>query len=124
MEYPNDPNINSFIDVHTFDGLLKTKVGKYTREEKCEAFAKLEDKLQNPVAIRMLQVITEDLATQANYQVENNLEASDILFEILKDMDPDLLATLEEQLADIILGLCPSGRTTRLLQLLLAIRDE
>jgi hypothetical protein len=117
-------NPTNFIDVHFFDGMLKTKVGKYTREEKCEAFAELEGKLQNPVAIRMLQVITEDLSTQANYQPENDLEASDILFEIVKDMDPDLLFTLEEQLADIILGLCPSGRTTRLLQLLLAIRDE
>lgn len=58
----------------------------------------------------------------SNFQPANNIDASDLLIEIIQWVDnPDVLITLNEQLGDVKnLGICDSGRVTRLLQIWLA----
>lgn len=115
------------IDVHVFDGKLKgifTQHKIYTLEEKKVCFSFLMTKLKDPAAIKSLQTITHDLSEiqGSNYQVENEVDASNILVEIIQWIEnPDVLLTLSEQLSDITnLGVCPSGRVTRLLQIWIA----
>ena len=108
------------INVHTFDGKL---VGVFspkkicTIEEKFELFKKLLPKL-SPIAQQTVDVIMKD--TTGNYQKANNVDASDILADILNRNESeyiDLLPILDEQLVDTKnLGICDSGRVTRLLQ--------
>lgn len=117
-----------FINVHRFDSKLKgvfTQEKKYTVLEKKKAFSTLIPRLTSRVAISMIQTIIRDLDRKGNIQSENDLDASDILMEIMKWIDyTDVLKDLNEQLSDIRnLGQCPSGRCTRLYQLWLAYKD-
>lgn len=112
----------TFLNVHIFDGKLKDifkPSQEYTNEVKKLAFIELIPQLTNPVAIETVHTIINDLGKSMNFQSENNLDASDILMEILKfTKDTDILVSLDEQLADVKnLGICSSGRCTRLLQL-------
>jgi len=118
---------NKFIDVHTFDGKLKgifhqTKI--YSKEEKKESFMNLIQKLVKTSAIEAVHTIINDLSNEKgnNFQSENDLDASNILMEILTCIDnSDVIKMLEEQLVDTKnLGICNSGRVTRLLQIWIA----
>lgn len=123
---------NQFIDVHQFDGKLKgifIPNQIYTIQEKHKKFSEFIPKLSDPAAIQTVQAIITDLYKPKgdNFQIENNIDASDILMHLLHlDINkPDLLNNLNEQLVDTRnLGICPSGRCTRLLQLWLAYKDE
>tara|TARA_B110000908_G_C9975358_1_gene323050 strand:+ start:152 stop:565 length:414 start_codon:yes stop_codon:yes gene_type:complete len=113
-----------FMDVHVFDGKLKgifTPSRVYSVDEKTDAFNHLIKLLDNLAAVATVQTMINDLsfAKGANYQAENNLDSSDILMELMQCVDnPDALKGMNEQLADARnLGICPSGRATRLLQL-------
>ena len=121
---------NKFINVHNFDGKLKgifTPSRIYSIEEKHTAFIHLIEKLNNRAAIDTVQTMIKDLSILkgSNYQQENNIDSSDILMELIQFIDnPDTLKGLNEQLADARnLGICPSGRVTRLLQLWSAFCD-
>jgi hypothetical protein len=116
-----------FINVHTYDGKLKdlfVQKKRYTIQEKKKDFSLLLELLTIPSAIETLKVMITDLDNikGSNYQKENNIDSSDILIELFQIVDNnDLLKLLDEQLADTRnLGICPSGRCTRLLQLWLA----
>lgn len=118
---------NTFINVHTFDGKLLnlfTPSRIYTVDEKKEAFLNLIKLLTNAAAISATQTIINDMALVrgSNFQPANNIDASDLLIEIIQWVDnPDVLITLNEQLGDVKnLGICDSGRVTRLLQIWLA----
>lgn len=122
---------NSFINVHEFDGKLRnifTPSREYSVEEKQQAFEHLITRLTNLAAVATVQTMINDLnfTKGANFQVENNVDSSDILFELTKYIDnDDTLTSLNEQLADARnLGICNSGRVTRLLQLWLAFVDK
>jgi hypothetical protein len=114
---------NLFMNVHAFDGKLKglfTSSRVHTKDEKKENFSSLIKILTNPSAIIALQTMINDLdqAQGSNFHPENDVDASDILMEILQWINnPDILKSLDEQLADTRnLGICASGRVTRLLQ--------
>lgn len=117
---------NNFINVHEFDGKLNgffktTRI--YSIKEKNIKFSEFIKKLSNPYSIKAVQSIISDLDKSKgdNFQAENNVDASDILICLLYLDKPDLIKNLNEQLEDIyLLGKCPSGRVTRLLQLWLA----
>lgn len=118
---------NTFINVHTYDGKLKdlfTPYKSYTIEEKKEDFSHLIQLLTNPAAIATVQVMIRDLdqPNGANFHPANNVDSSDILMELVQWVNnSDVLKALDEQLADTRnLGICNSGRVTRLLQLWLA----
>ena len=122
---------NTFIDVHTYDGKLKNIFSpskSYTIEEKKKDFSRLIQALTNPASIKTVHVMIRDLdlPNGANFQPSNNVDSSDILMELVQWIkNPDLLKTLDEQLADTNnLGMCDSGRVTRLLQLWLAFVDN
>jgi len=118
----------NFINVHTFDGKLKNLIDikKYDNYYKKNVFDKLLTSLSDIYAIQTLNNITNDMYNQngQNYQLENDLDASDILVNILthKNFSNDLFEILNEQLSDTSkYGLCNSGRITRLLQILLSL---
>ena len=111
----------SFMDVHCFDGKLKDIINpnKYSDIEKQTKYNILKEKLRNQNSIEMVNIIASGYG---NYQCENDLDAGDLLVNILyKDYD-DILPILEEQLSDMLnLGKCPSGRVTRLLSILVSL---
>ena len=122
---------NNFIDVHTFDGKLqgifkRSKV--YTVDQKKKVFYHLTQLLTDLNAIEATKTMIKDLEDEkgSNFHPENNLDASDILMEILQWItNPSVLVILNEQLGDAKnLGLCNSGRVTRLLQIWLAFVDS
>ena len=115
---------HKFTDVHTFDGKLKDifKPSRtYQNDEKKKEFTKLINVLDNQEAISTVQTMITDMICKEgnNFQSENNIDSSDVLMELIQISDnPDVLKGLNEQLADARnLGICPSGRVTRLLQL-------
>lgn len=121
---------NNFIDVHTFDGQLKgifKQSKEYTVDEKKISFSHLTTLLTDLNAIDATKTMIKDLEDEnsSNFHPENNLDASDILMEILQWItNPSVLIILNEQLGDAKnLGLCNSGRVTRLLQIWLAFVD-
>ena len=112
-------NPNEFINVHVYDGQLK---GRYINQTKMSNLSKrglfkdLILKLNDNAAKDAVTRITNDLNTGFNYQAENDMDASDLLVEIITHPRFDI-KLLEEQLSDMSnLGLCPSGRITRLYQ--------
>lgn len=112
----------SQINVHNFDGRLNgifNQTRKYSIIEKKQMFSNLINLLTNPSAKQTVNIIIKDLKGEENYQPENNLDSSDILVDLLQYVqNKDLLRNLNEQLADVHkLGMCASGRCTRLLQL-------
>ena len=123
---------NNFIDVHTFDGKLQglfTPSRIYTVDEKKTAFYNLTTLLADLNAIDATKTMIKDLVDDKvsnNFHPANNLDASDILIEILQWVNnPYVLKSLNEQLSDAKnLGLCNSGRVTRLLQIWLAFLDS
>ena len=94
-----------FINVHIFDGKLQGifKPSKtYSTEEKKEGLALLIEKLTIPAAIAMVKIMFNDNKSD-NFQSENNLDASNILMELVQLIDnPDVLNGLNpQQLEDI-----------------------
>jgi len=118
---------NNYIDVHVYDGaLLIPPLISYTESEKCEQIQRLQIKLTNSNAIAMIKLIESCIInkTQENYDVANKVDASDLLANILSEKYDDIIDILEEQLEDVfLLGQCPQGRTTRLLQILCSIKN-
>ena len=118
----------NFINVHTFDGNLKgifRPMREHSREEKVVLFNRLIEKLTCDKAISIVKIMINDMYKTNkgdNYQIENAIDCTDILADIVDKVLTkeyiEMLSILEEQLTDILsLGVCPSGRTTRLLQI-------
>jgi len=122
-------------DVHFYDSQLHghyTPVKQITISEKRLLFSSLQTRLlqeqfetsQNAVAaINLMMAGTNGNAapavSSANYSQDNDMEATDILSDILllTDLsDRKDLEILSEQLADIMTGQCPAGRCTRMYQ--------
>lgn len=122
-------------DTHFYDGKLKERIIPYREqlnriaeisiENKLSMLARLDLKLDDMMAKRMLDVIKIDGINQSNYDSSNDLWAIDILVLIIEYMElstenyDDTLPILQEQLDDIANGSCPPGRTTRLFQIVL-----
>ena len=122
---------HSFRNVHEFDGKLRNifkPTRTYNVKEKQDSFEQLITQLTNPAAISTVRTMINDLkfVNGANFQPENNIDSSDILIELIQYIDnDDVIKGLNEQLADARnLGICNSGRVTRLLQLWLAYVDN
>jgi hypothetical protein len=110
-------------NVHIFDNKLKNifipkKI--YTKNEKEILFARLMISISDEAAF-IVQEIAKDIdkTSGKNLHHENNIDASDILANILddKNFNEHILSILIEQLEDINrLGSCNAGRCSRLLQ--------
>ena len=122
---------DTFIDVHTFDGKLKNifkPSREYTINEKRKMLKFLKSKLIDPQSQHMIDIIINDLNVKHcnNFQIENNMDCSDIVADIInyKDFD-NILSLLEEQLKDaFLLGRCASGKCTRIYQIWKAIYEK
>ena len=123
---------HKLIDVHSFDGQLKNKytsIKNYSIYEKHLMFNNIKEELKSPLSIQMLNIIVKDLLSgrkSDNYQIENDMDASDILADIIIYKDfKNILPILDEQLQDILmLGSCGSGRCTRLYQIWKSIYEN
>jgi hypothetical protein len=116
---------NTFRNVHTYDNMWKGRyfpTQNWSNENKKTLFQQLLRRLSNPAAKQMVQIIMNDQSQ--NYDVSNDANASDILADICSiPVEDGELQLLEEQLADnFMLGKCSQGRTTRLYQILIALR--
>ena len=92
----------------------------FTKDEKIEQIKQLVPKLTNPLAKSMLYTMGKTIieSGEENFDDQNNIDASDILANILSKNYDEILELLEEQLIDMYnLGQCPQGRTTRLWQI-------
>lgn len=109
-----------FENVHKFDGKIKnlfTPTTTYTEEEKLKMFETFKPKLNSPSAKQMLDVLIRDIKIKTK-NIQDEIDATDILASIITHKDCDeLLGYIEEQLGDITLGQCPSGRVIRLFQI-------
>ncbi len=113
---------DNFIDVHQYDGKLTIRLDQnFSKEEKLKQIGTFVPKIKSSVAGSTIYLIGNALITDSkdNYDDKNNIDASDILANILSRDYDKILNLLEEQLIDIYnLGQCPQGRTTRLWQIL------
>lgn len=111
------------INVHEFDAQLKyTPQNNFTKEKKTEMFQKFKSELIDlnvkKNCILGLELIILGLDDNSNYDDKNKCDASDILADILNKDYSELIFLISEQISDMyILGRCPQGRTTRLLQI-------
>ena len=129
----SDPS--SFIDVHNFDGSWTHDITtKFTLQEKLILFQWLLKSLSKLKIIKPtnqhdylkgVKLVIDNIQQEPNYDSINLVYADDILAEICSKLINlpeikriDTLLNLEEQMSDMnCLGQCPSGRTTRLIQL-------
>jgi hypothetical protein len=113
---------NTFRDVHYYDGKLEEPFipsRQFSIEEKTHLFQSLIKRFQHPIAINMVNLISQAMGGFANLDNKNNVDSSDVLAEIcIKDLDESMIFFLQEQLVDNFqLGQCPQGRSWRLLQI-------
>lgn len=123
------------MDIHIFDGqLLRTKTSlspylenafQMSSEEKLKAFERLRSLIQPNVNF---EIIVNDFRTGPNYDATNDLYADDILYicaELLSKV-PDkecFISVLNQQLSEMSTGMCPQGRTHRLIQVITAFEE-
>jgi len=117
--------MNSFRNVHVYDGQLKSLftpilTPTLSEDEIIERSDCILSKIKSEDANNCVKLI---LSQSGNKDDANNLNAFDILIEVclliygIKDNN-DLISLLDEQLCDCYrLGQCPQGRTTRLMQI-------
>ena len=124
-------NPATFIDVHTFDGRLPKDFvpvlsTSLSEEEIAQRTDRVISELTKPAARRCVVLI---LSLHGNEDRANHLDAFDLFTEtcLLIDRHPerkDLIRLLDEQLSDCFtLGQCPQGRTTRLYQIYLVVKQ-
>lgn len=134
---PRGTNSNHWwLQTHSYDG----KLGVFTdvsplkeeiksasdvpREEKLKKFRDLVNELKDKInfgslhclstIIRDFELRGKDKTSNGNWDPANNLFADDLLW--LCCQNKDAVQLLEIQLEDMVTGMCPQGRTTRLLQ--------
>lgn len=126
---------SNFIDVHTFDGKWNHNIQtRFTREQKYKLFGWLVCGLSrigvDRNTINGIKLIIDNIQLPGNYDNRNNVYADDILAEICSILIDkreqengdvllvDTLKNIAEQIKDMyLLGQCPQGRSTRLIQI-------
>ena len=131
---PVRPLQTFLLNTHYYDGKLGVKPppNTLTLEEKKSQLNQFFTLLQphlSPSAQSFFQLLVRDSGTPANYSSENQLWAEDVLLAIRDKLVSktsgmkisDVGGFLGEQLQDIIGGMCPSGRSTRMYQVWYAL---
>ena len=133
------------LNTHFFDGKMGEiidfirpeieRAHSTPREEKLLSFEELFVKLQlNPLfnmnALRCFGLIRSSFEgdNRANYDSANRLYADDLLYllyeKVIGENSEEHEVLLCVQLDEMASGTCPQGRTTRLLQVLVMLRDD
>lgn len=119
------------MDVHIFDGHwshdIKTNI---SMDDKCKLFNSLYRDMTNlhvdSNSLKGLFLVVENTQKESNYDPINKIYSDDILAEICQkivymssDVEKhDTIMNISEQLSDMyLLGQCPQGRSTRLIQI-------
>ncbi len=118
-------------NVHQYDGQLNEVVlsSKFnSSEEALECILQIPKKV--PLSCKALEIFKQlvvDIGTEGNHDQDNHLRVEDLLYEIaylLLEVGLTLHSQiLEEQLLDMASGMCPQGRTTRLCQVIHALKS-
>jgi hypothetical protein len=123
-----------FENVHVYDGRLVSQFRPKTDPSKLTDTAKklfIVSSLSHLMPRSSgLKLILNGTRAQ-NYQIDNNLDVVDVLYDVCYILthptftqQGDLIHTLDEQLQDMQqLGVCPSGRVTRVLQVWIAFES-
>jgi len=116
------------LNVHWYDGKIGSNVPPISlnlqeKQYLLQQFQKNIETKISPSANMFLKMIIQDIGRPPNYCDQNKVWAEDVLIQLQKKLinhkeQSDILKTLSEQLSDISSGQCPSGRVTRLIQVL------
>jgi len=126
------------LNTHFFDGKMKNVIESFsgefessdyvTKVDKIKSVQKLREKVLdlqeiNIQGMRCFDTIAGSPDSPGNYDRVNNLDAFLLLYLVSchKD-DPEYVSLLSHQLNEMASGMCPQGRTTRLLQVLYSLR--
>lgn len=117
------------MDVHVFDGKLLSSISNYSPlmavwaldiNIKRSEIQKLLKYDYSDTAQKILQQLYQDVGTNANYDVTNQVTADDLLYLCVNHIDnEDFRNLFDHVLQEMQGGMCPQGRCTRLFQLLL-----
>jgi hypothetical protein len=114
-------------EVHHYDGLLR---GRYqpaivrSTSDKIQIIQNLYTKLVSVQAKRATMLILNSLRVSPhdNIDTTNHVDASDVLCDLVNHPSiKEVWPLFEEQLGDIMGGICPQGRADRLLQVYFAL---
>lgn len=111
---------DKFTDVHTFDtkliGLFNDSKREIVSQSKID---KLKDMLSLHAKHMYVSILNEP--QNKNYDGTNKINAQNVLIDIISRInleEQSMVKLLDEQLSDAaLLGGCPQGRSTRLLQI-------
>lgn len=111
---------DKFRDVHTYDtkliGIFNDSKREIVSQSKID---KLKDMLSLHAKHMYVSILNEP--TNKNFDNTNGVNAQDVLMDIISRIDLEetsMIKLLDEQLSDAaLLGGCPQGRATRLLQI-------
>ncbi len=141
------------LNTHFFDGRMSdmmvylqediTRAAQISKEEKNKAFDDLSQCIKNgnsPFKSQNSLVCFDTIVAShafygrlaapinRNYDPANNLHACDLLYllyeKICVDENTEYLTLLLTQLDEMATGLCPQGRTTRLFQTLVMLKND
>lgn len=130
------------LNTHFFDGKVAEmvchirsdidKVRTLPSTSKTDAFnillTKMRVDMHIPLTQNALRCFNAIASMVGNYDSPNNLYADDLLYllyeKIVIDNSHEHASLLASQLDEMISGLCPQGRTTRLLQVLIMLKDD
>lgn len=117
----------SMVDVHRFDGHLKETLIPY--RSKLKEISEISpdvkklfiNKFRDMFSDSAKRTIDMICTLTGNDENTNSLNALDVLYLALTaDMESSYIKNIDEQLSDVVNpggGICPSGRTTRIIQL-------
>jgi hypothetical protein len=118
------------LDIHAYDGQLRevkkfldADIVRVKNIDKRSAFMDLRNILSLPPHLIGLYDSIVTGSPQSNYEPTNDLDAQDLLYICWerKDKDIDIIPLLKMAFEDMLTGMCPSGRATRLFQVLVSL---
>lgn len=115
------------MDTHLYDGKLRAiKTTGMNTSDKRELFQEFRRKLKSQMAKHALEIIIRDMMNENdnNYDDKSNVDCTDTLVLLCRETHETVEPFVEEQLADILGGQCPQGRTSRIQQCLDAVKGS
>lgn len=123
-------------DTHYYDGKMKDilsvilpdiyRVLQLTHQQHLDLFMQVRNKLHSPDP-RILQnfdTIVRDWGKMPNWDPSNHVRVEPLLYLVceIANISCDAVELLKHQLIEMSTGMCPQGRSTRLIQIYFAIR--
>lgn len=121
--------MNEMKNVHSYDRQLKNQYNptqNYTNDEKKKLYNDFKEEIKDPYARDMIMTMLSDCLKGDKIDEMNDIDWSNLFADILSHKGlVDIKQILEEQLRDMrMLGPCAQGRSTRLLQIWIAMNES